>query len=83
MDFIEGFHKINGKLVILTMVDRFFKEAHFITLGHPYTATTMARAFFTEIVRLHGILNSVVSDRDPMFTSNFWQELSKLSSVCL
>jgi hypothetical protein len=83
MDFIEGFHKINGKSVILTVVDRFSKAAHFITLGHPYTATTVARAFFTEIVRLHGILSSIVNDRDPTFTSNFWQELFKLSGVRL
>jgi hypothetical protein len=72
MDFIEGFPRINGKTVILTMVDRFSKAAHFITLGHPYTATTVARAFFTEIVWLHGIPSSIVSDRDPTFTSNLW-----------
>jgi transposase InsO family protein len=83
MDFIEGFHKINGKSVILTVVDRFSKAAHFITLGHPYTATAVAHAFFTEIVRLHGIPSSIVSDRDPTFTSNFWQELFKLSGVRL
>jgi hypothetical protein len=83
IDFIEGVHKINGKSVILTVVDRFSKAAHFITVGHPYTATTVARAFFTEIVRLHGISSSIVSDCDPMFTSNFWQELFKLSGVRL
>jgi hypothetical protein len=65
MDFIEGFHKINGKSVILTVVDRFSKAAHFITLSHPYTATIVAHAFFTEIVRLHGIPSSIVSDHDP------------------
>jgi hypothetical protein len=76
MDFIEGFHKI---------IEGFHKTkaAHFITLGHPYTATTVARAFFTEIVRLHGIPSSIVSDHDPTFTSNFWQELFKLSGVRL
>jgi transposase-like protein len=69
MDFIEGFHKINGKSVILTVVDRFSKAAHFITLGHLYTATTVARAFFTKIVRLHGIPSSIVSDCDPTLKS--------------
>jgi transposase InsO family protein len=83
MDFIEGFPKINDKTVILTVVDRFSKAAHFITLGHPYTVTTVAHAFFTEIVRLHGIPSSIISDRDPTFTSNFWQELFKLSGVRL
>jgi hypothetical protein len=43
MDFIEGFPKVSGKSVILTVVDRFSKYAHFIPLGHPYTATMVAR----------------------------------------
>jgi hypothetical protein len=72
MDFIEGFPRINGKLVILTIVDRLSKYAHFILLGHPYFATSVARAFFDNIVCLHGIPISIVSDRDAMFTSTFW-----------
>jgi hypothetical protein len=55
MDFVEGFPNVNGKSVILAVVDHFSKYAHFIHLGHPYTATTVAKAFFDEIVRLHGI----------------------------
>ena len=62
MDFIEHLPKVHGKSVILTMVDRFSKFAHFIALGHPYTASSVARAFFTEIVRLHGFPKSIVSD---------------------
>ena len=42
MDFIEGLSKVGGKSVILTVVDRFSKHAHFIALGHPYTATSVA-----------------------------------------
>jgi hypothetical protein len=53
MDFIEGLPKVNNKSVILTVVDPLSKAAHFIPLGHPYTTTTVARAFFDEIVRLH------------------------------
>jgi hypothetical protein len=37
MDFIEGFPKVGRKSVVLTMVDRFSKYAHFIPLGHPYS----------------------------------------------
>ena len=83
MDFVEALPKVNGKTVIMTVVDRFSKAVHFIALSHPYTATSVARAFFAEIVRLHGIPSSVVSDRDPMFTSPFWQELFKLPGVKL
>ena len=75
MDFMEGLPKVGGKSVIMTVVDRFSKSAHFIPLGHPYTAETVARAFFGEVVRLHGIPTSIVSDRDPVFTSAFWQAL--------
>lgn len=78
MDFVEGFPKVAGKSVILTVVDRFSKYAHFIARCHPYTAMTVAQAFFDQIVRLHGLPHSIVSDRDPVFTSNFWQELFRL-----
>ena len=79
MDFIEGLLKVAGKSFILTVVDRFSKYAHFIALGHPYTATSVARAFFDAIVRLHGFPSSIVSDRDPSSpvmcggTSSTWQ----------
>lgn len=83
MDFVEALPKVNVKTVILTVVGRFSKAAHFIALAHPYTAPSVARAFFSEIVRLHGIPSSEVSDRDPVFTSTFWQELFKLAGVKL
>jgi hypothetical protein len=62
-------------LVILTVVDRFSKYAHFIPLGHPYTAASVARAFFDDIVRLHRFPSSIISDRVPVFTSNVWHDL--------
>jgi hypothetical protein len=75
MDVVEGFPRVAGKSVILTVVDRFSKYAHFITLAHPYLAESVARAFYTDIVRLHDVPASIVSDRDPVFTSTFWQAL--------
>jgi len=81
MDFVDGLPKVHGKSVILTVVDRFSKYAHFIALSHPYTAASVARAFFDGIVRLHGFPTSIVSDRDPVFTSNLWRDLFKLSGV--
>jgi len=83
MDFIEGLPKVGGKAVILTVVDRFSKYAHFIALGHPYTASSVARAFFDGVVRLHGFPSSIVSDRDPVFTGHVWRDLFKLAGVKL
>jgi hypothetical protein len=59
----------------LTVVDRFSKYAHFLPLAHPYTVESVARVFFAEIVRLHGVPQSIVSARDPVFTSAFWRAL--------
>ena len=83
MDFIEGLPKVSGKSVILTVVDRFSKYAHFIALGHPYTAATVARAFFDGVVRLHGFPTSIVSDRDPVFTGHVCRDLFKMAGVTL
>lgn len=83
MDFIEAFPKVGGKSVVLTVVDRFSKYAHFIPLGHPYSAASVAQAFFDGIVRLHGFPCSIVSDRDTVFTSAFWRELFRLAGVKL
>ena len=62
LDFIEALPRVGGKSVILTVVDRFSKYCHFIPLAHPYSAESVAQAFFSEIVRLHGIPQSMVSD---------------------
>jgi hypothetical protein len=83
MDFIEGLPKVGSKSVILTVVDRFSKYAHFIPLGHPYMAASIAWAFFDGVVRLHGFPSSIVGDRDPMFTGHVWRDLFKCAGVSL
>jgi len=83
LDFIEALPRVKGKSVILTVVDRFSKYCHFIPLAHPYSAESVAQAFFTDIVRLHGMPQSMVSDRDPVFTSTFWRELMRLMGAKL
>jgi hypothetical protein len=69
--------------VILTVVDRFSKFTHFIPLSHPYSANSVAKAFFDHIVHLHGMPCSITSDRDPVFTSMFWKEIFQLARVSL
>jgi hypothetical protein len=78
MDFIEGLPASNGYTVILVIVDRFIKYGHFFSIKHPYTASSVAQIFLDNIVKLHGVPNSIVSDRDKVFTSAFWTTLFKL-----
>ena len=59
----------------MVVVDRLTKYSHFIPLKHPYTTLTVAKAFVQEIVRLHGVPTSIVSDRDRVFLSSFWKTL--------
>jgi hypothetical protein len=83
MDFITGLPKSKGFEAILVVVDRLSKYSHFIPLKHPYTAKTIAEIFVKEVVRFHGIPLSIVSDKDPIFMSNFWQEIFKLQGTQL
>lgn len=83
MDFVEGLPKVGGKSVLFVVVDRLSKYAHFIPLAHPFTAVSLAQVFFTNIYRLHGLSESIVSDRDLIFTGTFWRELFRLCGVRL
>jgi hypothetical protein len=75
MDFIEGLPKSKGFSAILVVVDRLTKYAHLIPVKHPYTAATIAQLFLDNIIKLHGLPNFVVFDRDNIFVSNFWKAL--------
>jgi hypothetical protein len=71
MDFVKGLPRVNGKSVILMVIDRFSKYCHFLPLGHLYITMSVVHLFYDNIVKLHGIPSSIVSDQDIVFTSNF------------
>ena len=73
MDFVVGLPKYaRGFDSIWVIVDRLTKSAHFLPVRSTYTTNKYARLYMAEIIKLHGIPVSIVSDRDPKFTSRFW-----------
>lgn len=83
LDFIEGLPQSAGYTVILVVVDRLTKFAHFVPMRHPFTALKVAQVFMQAVYRLHGMPESIVSDRDRVFTSTLWKELFRLSDTQL
>jgi hypothetical protein len=84
MDFVVALPKtLDGNDAIMVVVDRLSKMAHFIPATTDMTAEGCARLFFDEVFRLHGLPTSVVSDRDPKFTSVFWRSLFQLTGTKL
>jgi hypothetical protein len=81
LNFIDGLPMSAGKNSILVVVDRLTKYGHFFPLSHPYSAKKVALVFVTGVMRLHGVLQSIVSDRDPIFISSFWRKFFKLQGM--
>jgi hypothetical protein len=75
MDFIIAIPKLEGKNVVIVVVYRLTKSAHFYEISHPFSSSTLVVAFINIVHKLHGKLNIIVSDRDPIFTRKFWTEL--------
>jgi hypothetical protein len=83
MDFITGLPNSCGFTVILFVVNRLTKFGHFFAMKKDYDSRQVADCIVQNIVKLYGMPKSIVSDRDKVFTSKFWQHLFKLHGTTL
>mgnify|MGYP002655140599 CR=1 FL=1 len=84
MDFVVALPKTEGGYdAVLVFVDRLTKMSHLVPTTTTCTAEQVARLFFDNVVRLHGVPKDIVSDRDCKFTSKFWGALSELLGIKL
>lgn len=78
MDFVIGFPRtLKGLDTIWVIIDRLTKSAHFLPIRKDTSLEKLAEIYIREIVRLHGLPVSIISDRDPRFKSKFWQSLQR------
>jgi len=78
MDFVTSLPNTpRGNDAIWVIVDRLTKSAHFLPINISFPVAQLAEIYIKEIVRLHGVPSSIVSDRDPRFTSRFWKSFQE------
>lgn len=82
MDFIVGLpcSKL-GNDSVMVVIDRLSKMVHLIPTTSSVTAAEVARLFVENVVKLHGLPKSIVSDRDKNFTSIFWQTICQMWGI--
>ena len=78
MDFVGPFPQSKGFDFLLIVICRFTSMVHLIPTYTTSTARDIAWLYLKEVVRLHGVPDTIVSDRDPRFVARFWRELHKL-----
>ncbi|GJX56633.1 putative reverse transcriptase domain-containing protein [Tanacetum coccineum] len=78
MDFVTKLPRTqSGNDTIWVIVDRLTKSAHFLPMRETDPMDKLARLYLKEVVTRHGIPVSIICDRDPRFTSNFWRLFQK------
>ena len=83
MDLITRLPPSRGYTVILVVVDHLTKSAHFGPLLTDFTAACIITLFTEMLIKLHGFSSIIISDRDPIFLSNFWEKLFELGGTTL
>jgi hypothetical protein len=81
IDFLGPFHVSNGYQNVMVIIDRFSSAIILVPLKKNYTTKDVANAFLTEVYSTYGLPASILSDRDPRFTSKFWQGLHEQLGV--
>ncbi|KAA3465983.1 Transposon Ty3-I Gag-Pol polyprotein [Gossypium australe] len=78
MDFVTVLPPTPKKKdVVWVIVDRLTKSTHFILVRTDYSLDKLAELYVAEVVRFHGVPISIISNRDPRFTSRFWKSLQE------
>ena len=84
MDFVVGLPYTQiGHNAIWVIVDQFTKSTHFLAIHSTLSLERLAKLYINEIVKLHGISMSIMSDWDPRFTSRFWPKFQKALGTTL
>jgi hypothetical protein len=83
MDFVGPFPPVDTLDYMWVVLCRLTSLVHLIPLRTTTTAAELAPLFMSNVVRLHGLPETIVSNRDPKFTSLFWTELHRLLGVKL
>ena len=84
MDFVVGLPRtMKGHDAIWDVVDQLTKSAHFISIKTTFSLEQLENLYVQEIVRLHGVPKSIVSDRDAWFTSKFWKSVQRAMGTSL
>lgn len=84
IDFITGLSRMSSyDNVIWFIVDRLTKSVHFLTVKTINSISKLVQSYVKEIIQLHGVPASVVSDNDPYFTSQFLGKFSRNSCLQL
>jgi len=81
MDFLTGLPTTDENDALWVIVDRLTKMGHFLACSSTWNPENMADAFLQHVIQPHGLPSSIVSDRGSLFTSGFWERITKTLGI--